>query len=122
LLSAVIRAFLPIGTSVALRLVAAKLQKEYRDAVQFVKRHGFRSEILPYTDDLFGFDDLLLPLIDLIRSALVLPEDTPILLLLDDADSLTLIQTRIVNSWVARRLHTQCSLKVAARSPPTSRC
>lgn len=104
-----------IGTNEGLRFVATKLQKGYRDAVQFVKRHGFRSEILPYTGDLFGFDDLLLPLIGLIKSALIIPDGTPILLLLDDADSLTLTQTRIVNSWVARRLHTQCSLKVAAQ-------
>jgi hypothetical protein len=104
-----------IGTNEALRTVAITLQKQYRKAIQFVKRHGFKTEILPYTDDLFGFDDLLLPLVDLVRAALVIPDATPVLLLLDDADSLTLTQTRIVNSWVARRLHTRCSLKVAAQ-------
>ena len=37
------------------------------------------------------------------------------LLLLDDADSLTETQTRIINSWVARRLSSRCSLKIAAQ-------
>lgn len=73
------------------------------------------SETLAYTGDLFGFDDLLLPLIDFVRVALALHADTPMLLLLDDADSLTETQTRIVNSWVARRLSTRCSLKIAAQ-------
>ena len=99
----------------ALNSMAARLQSSYRVAVQYVRKHGFRSESLNYTGELYGFDDLLLPLMDFIREALEVPLASPLLLLLDDADSLTEPQTKILNSWVARRLSSRCSLKIAAQ-------
>lgn len=109
----------PAGPSVTvgqvLKLMASRLQVAYRSAIQYVRKHGFMSETLAYSGDLYGFDDLLLPLIDFLRSALGIMESAPILLLLDDADSLTETQTRIINSWVARRLSSRCSLKIAAQ-------
>ncbi|MFP5514660.1 MAG: hypothetical protein ACLGJC_16455 [Alphaproteobacteria bacterium] len=99
----------------ALKAMASRLQSAYRKAIQYVRRHGFTSETLTYTGELYGFDDLLLPLVDFLREALRVAETSPILLLLDDADSLTETQTRIVNSWVARRLSSRCSLKIAAQ-------
>ncbi|MGV2981189.1 hypothetical protein ACERNI_13420 [Camelimonas sp. ID_303_24] len=100
----------------ALKAMATKLQAAYRGAIQYVRQHGFKSEALTYTGELYGFDDLLLPLIDFLRAALQISDASPILLLLDDADSLTETQTRIVNSWVARRLSSRCSLKIAAQT------
>jgi hypothetical protein len=99
----------------ALKVMAARLQTAYRSAIQYVRKHGFKSDTLTYTGELYGFDDLLLPLIDFLRAALQIPDESPILLLLDDADSLTETQTRIINSWVARRLSSRCSLKIAAQ-------
>lgn len=106
----------PDSVGDALRSMASRLQRAYRQAIQYVRRHGFLSGTLAYEGDLFGFDDLLLPLMDFLRAALTIPDDSPMLLLLDDADSLTETQTRIVNSWVARRLSTRCSLKIAAQT------
>lgn len=99
----------------ALKAMAGRLQSAYRSAIQYVRKHGFKSDTLAYTGELYGFDDLLLPLVDFLREALTIPDASPILLLLDDADSLTETQTRIVNSWVARRLSSRCSLKIAAQ-------
>lgn len=99
----------------ALKAMASRLQTAYRSAIQYVRKHGFKSETLAYNGELYGFDDLLLPLVDFLRAALQIPETSPILLLLDDADSLTDTQTRIINSWVARRLSSRCSLKIAAQ-------
>jgi hypothetical protein len=104
-----------VNVGEALTAMASRLQAAYRDAIQYVRKHGFKSETLEYTGELYGFDDLLLPLIDFLRAALRIPDSSPILLLLDDADSLTETQTRIINSWVARRLSSRCSLKVAAQ-------
>lgn len=98
-----------------LNAMASRLQAAYRSAIQYVRKHGFMSETLAYNGELYGFDDLLLPLMDFIRAALQIPDSSPILLLLDDADSLTETQTRIINSWVARRLSSRCSLKIAAQ-------
>lgn len=98
-----------------LRNLALRIQNAYRAAIKYAKGHAFRSEIIPYSGDLFGFDDFLLPYIQLTKHVLSLPESQPIYLLLDDADSLTETQTRVVNSWVARRLSSECSLKVAAQ-------
>ena len=99
----------------ALKAMALQLQAAYRRAIQYVRKHGFMSGTLTYTGELYGFDDLLLPLIDFLRAALRIHDASPILLLLDDADSLTETQTRIINSWVARRLSSRCSLKIAAQ-------
>jgi len=99
----------------ALKVMASRLQSAYREAIQYVRKHGFKSDTLAYAGELYGFDDLLLPLVDFLRETLRIPETSPILLLLDDADSLTETQTRIVNSWVARRLSSRCSLKIAAQ-------
>ena len=99
----------------ALKAMAGRLQSSYRSAIQYVRKHGFKADTLTYTGELYGFDDLLLPLVDFLREALRIPKASPILLLLDDADSLTETQTRIVNSWVARRLSSRCSLKIAAQ-------
>lgn len=104
-----------VNVGEALNAMASRLQAAYRSAIQYVRKHGFTSETLAYTGDLYGFDDLLLPLIDFLRAALGIQESSPILLLLDDADSLTETQTRIINSWVARRLSGRCSLKIAAQ-------
>ncbi len=104
-----------VNVGEALKAMASRLQSAYRNAIQYVRKHGFRSETLAYTGELYGFDDLLLPLIDFLRAALRTLESSPILLLLDDADSLTETQTRIINSWVARRLSSRCSLKIAAQ-------
>lgn len=104
-----------VSVGQVLKVMASRLQAAYRSAVQYVRKHGFMSETLAYSGDLYGFDDLLLPLIDFLRAALGILESAPILLLLDDADSLTETQTRIINSWVARRLSSRCSLKIAAQ-------
>jgi hypothetical protein len=104
-----------VNVGEALNAMAARLQAAYRSAIQYVRKHGFMSETLAYNGELYGFDDLLLPLMDFLRAALRIPDSSPILLLLDDADSLTETQTRIINSWVARRLSSRCSLKIAAQ-------
>lgn len=104
-----------VSVGQVLKVMASRLQAAYRSAIQYVRKHGFMSETLAYSGDLYGFDDLLLPLIDFLRAALGILESAPILLLLDDADSLTETQTRIINSWVARRLSSRCSLKIAAQ-------
>jgi hypothetical protein len=100
----------------ALQHIALCLQASYRRAIKYVKQHAFMSDVLVYEGDLFGFDDLLLPLVEFLRAALELPSDSHVFLLLDDADNLTDTQTRIVNSWVARRLSSRCSLKIAAQA------
>lgn len=99
----------------ALKAMASRLQSAYRNAIQYVRKHGFMSDTLAYSGELYGFDDLLLPLMDFLRAALDVQGSSPILLLLDDADTLTETQTRIVNSWVARRLSSRCNLKIAAQ-------
>ncbi|CAP55030.1 ORC-CDC6 family AAA ATPase [Gluconacetobacter diazotrophicus] len=104
-----------LSVGAALNAMASRLQSAYRSAIQYVRKHGFKSDTLAYNGELYGFDDLLLPLVDFLRATLRIPETSPILLLLDDADSLTETQTRIVNSWVARRLSSRCSLKIAAQ-------
>jgi hypothetical protein len=105
----------PLTVKEGLERINRALKSTYTSAIQYVKLHSFRQDIADYSGSLLGFDDLLLPYVEFIRVALDLSAQTQILLFLDDADNLTETQTRVVNSWIARRLSTQCSIKVAAQ-------
>ena len=67
-----------------------------------------------YDGPLFGYMDFLLPLLKMIRSLSFLP-DAPIFLLVDDADNLSLTQTRVLNTWVASRTSDDVSIKVSTQ-------
>lgn len=115
------RKFDPISAEVGaesqdtLATLSHALQESYRNAIGYIKKHAFRSDVIPYDGELFGFDDFLLPYLTLLKDVLCVSPEQHLFLLLDDADSLTEIQARVVNSWVARRLSSECSLKIAAQ-------
>ena len=80
----------------------------------YLKRISFSSEIVPYDNALCGYLDFLLPLLREIKKLPFMPEG-PIYLLIDDADDLSEIQTRILNSWVSTRTSSEVGLKISTR-------
>lgn len=86
----------------------------YGAITAYLKKISFSSEIVPYDDALCGYLDFLLPLLREIKRLPFMP-DGPIYLLIDDADDLSEIQTRILNSWVSTRTSSEVSLKISTR-------
>ncbi len=62
---------------------------------------------LPYIGPLCLYSNFLSPIITLIKELSFLPH-APIYLLIDDADELNLIQTKILNTWVSFRTTDVC--------------
>ncbi|MHB1768027.1 MAG: ORC-CDC6 family AAA ATPase, partial [Phycisphaerae bacterium] len=87
----------------------------YANVTQYAKRLAWPSNTFPeYTGPLVGFSDFLHPVIAELRKLAFMPKG-PVLLLLDDADYLSLVQTRILNSWVSTRTTAEVILKISTQ-------
>lgn len=80
----------------------------------YIKRRSFAREYVAYQGALLGFQDTLLPVVDILRRYKLIPM-SPVYLLLDDADNLTLQQTKILNTWVSYRSTDRISLKISTQ-------
>ncbi|XEG74761.1 hypothetical protein QA447_11205 [Pseudomonas sp. abacavir_1] len=84
------------------------------ETVRYIKRRAFSREYQPYSGPLLGFQDVLLPIVDSLRSYGLLP-NCPVFFLLDDADNLSLQQTKVLNTWVSYRSTDNVSLKISTQ-------
>lgn len=84
------------------------------ETVGYIKRRAFSKEYFPYSGSLLGFQDVLLPVIRALRENQILP-NCPVFFLLDDADNLTLQQTKVLNTWVSYRSTDVVSLKISTQ-------
>lgn len=84
------------------------------DTVRYIKRRAFSKEYCPYNGPLLGFQDVLLPVVRALRDASILP-NCPVFFLLDDADNLSLQQTKVLNTWVSYRSTDLVSLKISTQ-------
>lgn len=84
------------------------------DTVRYIKRRAFSKEYCPYNGPLLGFQDVLLPVVRALRDISILP-NCPVFFLLDDADNLTLQQTKVLNTWVSYRSTDLVSLKISTQ-------
>ncbi len=68
----------------------------------------------PYDGPICLFTDFLLPLLRALKELPFMPK-APIYLLIDDADNLNVIQTRILNTWVSLRTSKYVSFKISTQ-------
>jgi hypothetical protein len=88
----------------------------FTEVIGYLRRLAFRTEVVPFTGPLCGYLDLLLPLLKELNDLPFMPGDgKPIYLLVDDADNLNMIQTRILNSWVSSRTSRFVSIKISTQ-------
>lgn len=69
---------------------------------------------LPYNGAICLFPDFLLPILKEIKALPFMPK-APIYLLIDDADNLNKIQTKILNTWVSSRTSKYVSFKISTQ-------
>ena len=81
----------------------------------YVRQLSGIGEIKPYRGGLCSYLDFLHPLIDGLMTLPFMPVGRPAFLLIDDADNLSLEQTRVLNSWVNCRTTRTVSIKVSSQ-------
>lgn len=69
---------------------------------------------LPYNGPIFLFNDFLCKIIRYIKQLSFVP-NSPVYLLIDDADNLSYIQTKILNNWISRRTTKNISIKISTQ-------
>jgi len=80
----------------------------------YIKKLIGSKEPLPYNGVLLLYSDFLYEILKEIRNLPFMPSK-PIFLLIDDADELSIIQRKILNSWVAMRTTIEVSLKISTQ-------
>lgn len=82
--------------------------------VSYVKKKSFPGWAGSYDGPLLGFLDVIVPLINSLVEYKII-SCSPIYLLLDDADNLSLQQTKVLNTWVSYRTTATVSLKISTQ-------
>ena len=85
----------------------------YQTVVQYSKRLTI-DPAHPYTGPLCGYTDFLIPAMQALQNLPFLP-NSPIYLLVDDADYLNIHQTKVLNSWISTRTSDTISIKVSTQ-------
>lgn len=92
-----------------LRLINQQFQKDY------ISKLMNAESTIPYNSCILSYSDFLTEIIKEFRQLPFMPNDKPIFLLIDDADELSVIQRKILNSWVAIRSTEVISLKISTQ-------
>ena len=96
------------------KIIAKQMDTFYSQAMQYTKRLAFTKDIYPYDGPLFDYLDFVVPLISALSSIKCFPQKT-MYFLIDDAHSLTSLQTQILNYWVSTRTSGEISLKISSQ-------
>ena len=89
-------------------------EQSYNQMTLYAKRLSFGDEGAWYSGALCDFTTFLLPLIGYLQLLPYFPNG-PTYILMDDADHLSLDQTRILNAWIAARADPKLSIKVSTQ-------
>ena len=84
------------------------------ELASYLRRIAFPGAPLIYEGPLGNYIDLLCPFVNALRALPFLPKG-PVYLLLDDADNLSLTQTKVLNEWVSTRSTADICLKVSTQ-------
>lgn len=98
-----------------IRAVAESMFEDvYAEAARYIQRVSFGGD-LTYRGALVGFIDFVRPFLLGLRALPFMPNNRPLFLLIDDADNLSLEQTKILNTWVSSRGSSDVSLKISTQ-------
>ena len=92
-----------------LKLINKQFQMDY------ISKLVNTQDSIPYNGCILSYSDFLTEIIKEFRQLPFMPNDKPIFLLIDDADELSILQRKILNSWVAIRSTDVISLKISTQ-------
>ena len=98
----------------AFKVLGELFDRLYQDVVQYIRRLFPQAPASPFDGPLCGYLDFLYPVLRAMSRLTFMPNG-PIYLLLDDADTLSDVQTRVLNSWVATRTSHDVSIKISTQ-------
>jgi len=88
---------------------------EFRIIKNYLRQLAFKTpNSLPYQGPLFSYLDVLLPIVDELKTIDIIP-DAPFFMLIDDADQLDEGMQKILNTWVSCRSTNTVCLKIATQ-------
>ena len=102
------------NTQIAFKELGSLFDRLYQQVVQFIKRLFPGATPRQFDGPLCGYLDFLHPVLSEIRTLPFMPNG-PIYLMMDDADTLSTIQTRVLNSWLSTRTSHDVSIKVSSQ-------
>lgn len=94
---------------------AMAMDDVYGICSDYLKRGSFQTEYRPYNGPILGYRDFLFPILNSLSKLSFMPQGKPIYFLVDDADNLNLLQTRVLNSWVSFRTGNSISFKISTQ-------
>ncbi len=104
-----------MGVNDLLKALHDACDELYREMLTYVRRLAFMSPVeSPYSGPLCGYVDFLFPMLREVKQLPFMPHG-PIYLLIDDADYLNVVQTKILNSWLSTRTSATVSIKVSTQ-------
>lgn len=106
--------FAPETSKQIFELMAQICEDEILIALRYLKLLSFNKNLPPYQGSLGGYLDFLLPLAQKIQKLSFTP-DSPVFVMVDDADNLTEDMQKILNSWVACRTTKYLCLKISTQ-------
>lgn len=80
-----------------------------------LKLFTIKDEDYSYSSSLFSFERFIVPVFKQIMQLNNFPKDKPLFIFIDDADNLSEIQTKILNSWLLCRTQPTISIKVSSQ-------
>ena len=98
----------------AFKALADFLDRQYQAVGQYIKRLFPGSPPQQFDGPLCGYLDFLHPVLQAMRTLPCMPKG-PVYLLIDDADTLSSIQTRVLNTWVGTRTSQDVSIKISTQ-------
>ena len=102
------------SSTAAFRVFGDLFDRLYQSTGQYIKRLFPGTEPLQFAGPLCGYLDFLHPVLQAMRALPFMPKG-PVYLLMDDADTLSSMQTRVLNSWVGTRTSHDVSIKISTQ-------
>ena len=97
------------------RATSDALDTSYSKCFDYVRRRAFL-EYEPYRGPLLTYREFLYPVLcGLTEELSFMPNNRPVYFLIDDADNLNALQTRVLNTWVSFRTRNRVSFKITTQ-------
>lgn len=93
--------------------ILKELNRRFQD--DYLKKLSTASGAIPFRGPILLYNDFLTEIIKEFRQLPFMPNNKPIFLLIDDADELSIIQRKILNTWVSIRSTDVISLKISTQ-------
>lgn len=102
------------SSTAAFRVFGDFFDRLYQSTGQYIKRLFPGTEPRQFDGPLCGYLDFLHPVLQAMRALPFMPNG-PVYLLMDDADTLSGMQTKVLNSWVGTRTSDDVSIKISTQ-------